>query len=482
MGIINGKKIHLSDFLEEESIQARFLNLFSARKIPPEFLKEITWRHMILAAETKNAKIKVPDSELIQWLEKRIGKENLSPANYQSLLSNMHMPMADFEKYLRETIAIDILVKEINNSVQLFEKDIISAYQENNEKIKIKYKLFNPDDFKDKVISSDENLEKFFADHKDHYQEDVSRKVEYVFFDTNQITTDFTPTDKEIEDYYHKNQEKYVDEKQNSKTLDQVKEEVVQALKKQNIQGKLNQQVEEVYLLIYQTPDKFSEIVKQKNLEIKTAPYFSRYDFAVPGVDDPYAFIHDAFATTIGKISEPVSGEKGIYLIHVLDEQASYIPELAEVRIKVEKDYVDQEKNSLCLLSTNQYLEHIKSLPMEELNKELESYTLTDAFKRGESIKDLPDVPSIQEKAFELEVGKFGEVAQADEKYMVYQVTEKIPADMKDLETSREKISEQLKQEKSRNIFNDWYNTIYQKNSFADVDNAMKEIQKMSQK
>ncbi len=93
---------------------------------------------------------------------------------------------------------------------------------------------------------------------------------------------------------------------------------------------------------------------------VKETDYFSRNE-AVPGLGREASFTQAAFSLDPGQVSEVVRGEKGYYLLHVIEKKAPETPPFEEVRDRVEEQFRREESGSLARKKAEEILEMARS-------------------------------------------------------------------------------------------------------------------------
>lgn len=133
---------------------------------------------------------------------------------YQFLLSSNHMESEDFEA----GITSELLDKKIKQFLFAFlnitDREILEYYTFANEKVKIAFVEFNPENLKKSVKIDEVQLKKYFGENKEQYRVPEKVSVVYLEIDPKHFEGDVEITEKEVKSYYEYNAKLYSQSKQ----------------------------------------------------------------------------------------------------------------------------------------------------------------------------------------------------------------------------------------------------------------------------
>ncbi|MFQ5915973.1 MAG: SurA N-terminal domain-containing protein [Nitrospinota bacterium] len=170
-----------------------------------------------------------------------------------------------------------------------------------------------------------------------------------------------------------------------------------------------------------------------------------------------------AAAFKLGKeeISDPIEGEGGWYIVRIVDEQPSQIPEMKEVRGDVEKAYVQHRSKSLAEERAKELVGRLeRGESLEQMAKEAGLNPIDSPFfTRNQPIPSLRAGAEFYTKAFELEVGKAAQTG-VEEGRVIFVVTDRAQADPKELESDGGRFREEYLRSKQAVVMNLWVNAL----------------------
>ncbi|MBW6510530.1 MAG: SurA N-terminal domain-containing protein [Desulfuromonadaceae bacterium] len=186
------------------------------------------------------------------------------------------------------------------------------------------------------------------------------------------------------------------------------------------------------------------------NLGIKETGFFAR-DEAIDGIGVSAEISSAAFSLEDGKLARPVAIDgQGIFLLTIKERQPSRLPELSEVRAKVEKALRSAASVTLAKNTAEQALKSAQDGARlgelaKKFNVELEE---TEPFSRsyGDFVPRLGNAAALVDAAFALPVDQsiLPEVYTVDGNYVLAKRTEQLAADMSQLDGERAEVEKAL--------------------------------------
>ncbi len=245
---------------------------------------------------------------------------------YQSLLSNNHMKPEDFEASITSELLDKKLKQFLFAFLNITDREILEYYTFANEKVKIAFVEFNPENFKDSVKIDEARLKAYFEKNKEQYRIPEKISVVYLEVDPKDFGGEVEITEKEIESYYEYNAKIYSQPKQ---------------VKAKHILFKAEQDdTEEVKNKVKERAEKVLEKARKGDDFAALAEEYSEGPSKSQGGDLGYfktgqmepPFEEAAFALKKGEISDLVQTRFGYHIILVEDIKEAGMTPLAQVR------------------------------------------------------------------------------------------------------------------------------------------------------
>ncbi|HYC53466.1 MAG TPA: SurA N-terminal domain-containing protein [Candidatus Binatia bacterium] len=144
-------------------------------------------------------------------------------------------------------------------------------------------------------------------------------------------------------------------------------------------------------------------IAQERGLKIEETPLFDQDDI-IPGIGPSPAFAQAALALgEVGATSQPVKVGENYYVLSLAERKESYLPELADARAEVEKDFRAEKAKELAKARADEILESAKAgMTLQELaTKDNLEVKKTEPFAETDrTYGDLGAVPGLGEVAF----------------------------------------------------------------------------------
>jgi peptidyl-prolyl cis-trans isomerase D len=513
---VNGDSITLDEYRDTfdnlvDQLRRRFGNNLDGDMIEKLQVKKQALNQLInntlLLQEAKRLKFRISDTELADAISKIPAFQEAGRFDnrlYRNVLERLRMTPEEFEVAQRNGMMIERLSALITSGVKISDQETMEWFNWANASVNIDFALFEPDHYKD-VDPSLEETKTYFESHKENYKTQEMVKVRYLHFSPDEYRSKVIISDEELLEYYNENQEVFktpntvearhillrVDENATPEAVKKTQERALGILKsaregkdfaelaKQYSEGptrnsgghlgtftkeamvkpfadmafsmkageisepvrtrfgwhiikveKLNEasilsfdeakeqikkklagergknlaynEAEAVSEISFEDDDLF-KIAKEKNLKILTTDFFSRKG-PEKGVSTPSKFASFSFNLSVGEISDIQEFENGYYIIQLIEKTPPKIPEFTQVKETVRADLIREKQGEKAKVDANSFLAALKS--GKSMDAESKHFNLTPTstgfFKRSDSIPKIGTEREIVETAFQL--------------------------------------------------------------------------------
>ncbi len=244
-------------------------------------------------------------------------------------------------------------------------------------------------------------------------------------------------------------------EEERFKPLKDVREEVIQSLKS----IKALQRVRRAAKHIHREAEKNGNLksaAEKNQAQTTTTDFFSRENHDLLEIGDNPEFYNTAFILMENRVSQPVHTKEASFVLKLAGNKEAYIPELKEVRKPVDQaltERINGERTSSKFKELEQKLAQEKDL--EKVIKGLDlSVRHTPFFSMADSIPGIGNIKEIKDKTLAMEVGDTSS-AKVRNRFYLFKRVDKEAAGEPDKEQTK-KIIQRIKQEKSRQMFQEW--------------------------
>jgi peptidyl-prolyl cis-trans isomerase D len=239
------------------------------------------------------------------------------------------------------------------------------------------------------------------------------------------------------------------------KPLAEVREEVIQSLK----QIKAQQRARRTAKRIDQEAEKDGNLksaAEKNQIQTTITGFFSRENHNLPEIGDQPQFFNTAFSLEENRVSQPIHTQEASFILKLAGKKEAYIPELAEVRKRVEESLVARVNEELTSSKFKELEQKLaKEKDLEKIIKGMDlSVRHTPFFSMEDSIPGIGNIKEIKEKTFAMNVGDTSS-AKVKNRFYLFKRVGKEAAGEPDKEQSQ-KIIKRIKQEKSRQTFQEW--------------------------
>ena len=355
---------------------------------------------------------------------------------YQSVLANNRMKPEDFE----EIIAQDLLQQKLNQFLTTFllssDQEIQDQYTYANQKVKLSFVRFSPDEFLKKVRVDPDSMKKYFEEHKEEYRVPDRIKIAYISISPDTFRDKVKVDDQEIIDFYEDNLEMF-------KVAKQVKASHILFKLDENAPAEVEKKVKDKAMAVLEearSGRKFSELAKQYS-EGPTRDkggdlgYFSKGQMVK-------SFEDAAFRMKKGQISDLVRTPFGYHIIKVEDIREARTKDLKEVRDQISEILIRTKSMDL---ADEKALSLIDQMPydvnlVQYANEHEVPVTTSGYFSQDEPLPVFKGDPKLIESIFSLPKNGVSDLLEHEDVFYIIQVIDKEPSYLPDIKEVSDQV------------------------------------------
>ena len=341
-GLIDNKKISFEEFFESlNGIRCQIvMNLFNQEKALKAILNnkplmiKLAWDRIIMLKEASKYKIKIPDGEVIGYIETHpIFTRNgaFDSRIYDHFLRyTLGLDPRTFEEIVRENLKVRRLNNILTADVEVKDADIIAEFNKDNGKFRISYLLIDPIEFSNAVNVTDDDIKAYYDEHRGDFliqpkESDAKSPARLASFEESK---------------------------------DGIRSELVYS--KARIIALKEAEAERLKILSSMEKDKvgFEAAVTALGRTTSESPLFSKADY-LEGIGEAAALTTEAAKLGKDELSEPVLTRKGVVIFRVVESQ------------NIDEEALNKEKEEYA----NRALENKKNAFLEDWLRRLEVKT-----------------------------------------------------------------------------------------------------------
>ncbi len=207
--------------LTVREVQSDVQQLVRSRQIPSEMIpiylpqridQMITDRAVAYEAERRG--YEVPDTELaavIRSILPRFFQDGklIDKTAYENFLNEQGFTIPDFEANLRKQIQMKRLMDLALEGIVVTPDEVKREFERRNEKVKVAYIGFKPDNLKSLVKVTPEELQAYYNNNKASYTEPEKRDIAVLVADQDKIAASISVTDEQLHRAYDGNKDAF---------------------------------------------------------------------------------------------------------------------------------------------------------------------------------------------------------------------------------------------------------------------------------
>ncbi len=203
------------------NLQNEYKSVWSDKLIETFDLKrralETLIEQKVISQEAERLGLRVTKNEIrdkILEIPAFITDGRFDESRYRYMLSSSHLTPEDFE----ESYSINLLQQKLAQFLTTFllpnDQEILDNYRYSNEKTKLAYIMFSPDEFSASVQKDKEAVKSFFEERKENYRIPEKIKIAYIRIDPESFNDQVKLDEETLKGYYEDNIDKFTQEEQ----------------------------------------------------------------------------------------------------------------------------------------------------------------------------------------------------------------------------------------------------------------------------
>jgi peptidyl-prolyl cis-trans isomerase D len=469
IAMIDGKPIVYADFQREYQNLVDVYRQRFGQGLTDEMIKSLNLKQQALdnlinqavvlkKAETMN--VKVTDEEVKAMILAYPGFQRdgaFDQRIYEQALRSNRMAPDEFEKIQRMMLIAMKVEDLIRSGARVSDQEVHDIYRMQNEKINVDFILISPKTFTGAVKPAPADLEAFLKTHEAQFRVPERVQLKYLAFMGQDYAAAFKIPDADVADYYERNKEQWTKDKK-VQPLAEVRDRIASEIGLVKGMYTASDEAKKAHDTIYQN-ENFDAYAAQKKLTVRTTGLFG---LNAPPPEFRTMANFGKLLSTLQKneISRVIQGEKGYYVVMLVDRKPPYLPPLKEIEPEVEKQYRETEAKRLAQKESEALLVRLKKgegLDAVAREKGLKVKE-TGLFRPGSAVPGLGSSPELTEALFQISEKKpYPEQAFAVEgNYVIIRFKDKGKSSDTEFAAQKDAIAKYLEQQKKSETVKAW--------------------------
>jgi len=382
------------------------------------------------------------------------GGKFIGEQEYEMLIqSQFNLSVAQFEQEVKGEIAQRKLLSLITAPVSVSDKDVSDEVKKHDTKVKFEYAVLTLDDIKKQINPTEAELKAFYEQYKQQYVNSIPEKIkaQYIVIDTAHIADKVTVTQADLQQYYNQHQDEY----RIPETV--TVRHILIKTPTPGPDGKVDQagidaahkKAEDIANQL-KAGGSFAELAKKYSEDPGSAQNGGLLPPLTKGRTVP-EFEQAAFSTPAGETTGIIRTSYGFHIIHVEAKQQARLKPLDEVKPQIEAVLKGQKAagETQNLANAVQSLARTAGMAKAAADKGL-TVTTAGPLSQGEPVPGVGNAPEFVSALFSAKKGDPPATSPTPQGYVVYQVTDIVPAQTPTFEQVKDKVDQQFKEQRAQ--------------------------------
>jgi peptidyl-prolyl cis-trans isomerase D len=417
----------------------------------------------VLLNEANRLGLKATDDDLREYLHQGQLGQMLFPGGtfigqeaYEDFAQRNGFSVVQLEQAIKDEIRLKKLQALIAGEATVTDGEVRDAFNKQNTKVKFDYAVLKKDDILKSLHPTEPELQAYYDRNKQTYVNSIpeKRQLKYVVLDNARMLAQTQVTQQDLESYYDQHREEFrVPEQVNVR-------HILIKTPAAGPDGKVDPKA------VDETKAKAEDVLKQ----VKTGGNFA--DLAKKYSDDPGSakeggslgwinhnsqlvpeFMKAAFSLPKGGTSDLVKSSYGFHIIHVDDKQDAHLKSIAEVKDQIEPIIKQQKAAQAAQKEADELLSQTRSGGLEKAAAAKGLQVISTDFVTSHDT--LPGIGSDQQfmnAAFGQQANAPPDLAQLHSGFAIYQVTAVKPPSTPTFAEIRGRVENEFKNERAAQL------------------------------
>lgn len=370
-------------------------------------------------------------------------------ANQVQQRFQMSVPV--FEELIRSSLVEEKFRKLLTDGVSVNPAEIQEEFRFENEKIKLDYVFIKPEDLADKITPDEAEIKSYYEQNKAKYLIPEKRVVRYGLLDLGQIRQNTPVTDDELKAVYQQNIQQY--EVPNRVHAEHI---LFTTVGKTDAEvAEIRKQAEDVDAQAKKKGASFEDLAKKYSEDPGSKAKGGDLGWIIQGQTVP-EFEKAAFSLPKGEVSDLIKTQYGFHIIKVLDKETAHTKPFEEVKDSIRAPLLLQKVDQQAATTADKMSSQIRQSNKVTLDDLAQQYHLSIAETRpvapSDPVLELGNSQDVKDQIVRLRPGELSLPIRTDRGYVVLSLKQVLPAHAGTLEEVRDKIINDIKQQKSNEL------------------------------
>ncbi len=371
---------------------------------------------------------------------------------YQQALKMNRITPEKFEETKKRELLLDRTRKAVTDKVVVSDEDALKQFHKEQDKLVMSYVVYSPADVAAEIRLSDQQLQEYLNQNAEQFMTDPRLALEWFVLENRPAETKSNATDEELETFYRRNLDLYMDEDNAPRPFEQVRNKV-----------KVDQAHHQASKALYEkAADALFQNISSGDLKLVADKLGARVSetglFTENAVPAPLASVNKvierAFELEQGELGGPIETANGVYLFKVSQKKPAELLPLAQVRDKVEQQLRAVKSAEL---TREKAIEAQKAMSAGATGLKLQT-SQAFGYDQAGTLPGIGSSTALMEKLFDLhEAGTvLDEPILVGDSWYAISLKQRISASKADFEADKEAIKNRLLPIRQDQALNEW--------------------------
>lgn len=246
-------------------------------------------------------------------------------------------------------------------------------------------------------------------------------------------------------------------------SLEEAAPKIKEKLLNEKAKVKAREKSEQIYDEVYDVETLINASEKY-NIPLEESGFFAMGE-EIKGLGRSYKIAKTAFSLGEDEISELIEAPQGYTIFKIKEKRPAYIPELKEIKEDVKERLKEEKAREMAKQKAQECLKKLREGgDFKKVAREFHVEIRTpEPFNREGYLKRVDYSKDFGRICFSLKKNEYGGVVETQQGFYIFKLIERLPPDFAKFSEQREDLKEQLLQQKTYYLYEEWYEGLKKK-------------------
>ncbi len=384
-------------------------------------------------------------------------------ALYQQMLKANRITPKDFEGSKKRELLLDKTRKAVMDKVVITDEDALKQFHKEKDRLELNYVTYSAPELVSEVKLTDADLQDYLTKNAEKFKTPEKIALSWLLLEHSSQVGNQQISNDELDTFYRKNLDRYMDKDNAALPFEQVKERVKQDAQRQKASRALYEKAADTLFQNIKTGD-LALVAGKLGAKTQDTALFTANTPPASFINEP-GLIKKAFELKQGELGGPIETQRGIYIFKIKEKRPAELQQLSQIRSSLEQQVRTAKAADL---AKQKAVEAQKKIASDTTGLKLQQTPLFSYDPKG----DLPGIgnsKALMEKVLDLTTSApaLTEPMLLGNRWYAIRIKQRVAAPQSEFESQKTEIKQRLLPAKQEEVLRNWLKELRSKSKIV---------------